>query len=198
MRELWRATALIAENSDGIVEELKAVAAQSPREDLLDNVQFSSNTSMPKLQVKAQASIATLQAIDEILKRRGLILCAYELAEINRWVSRDNATNGARLAPLFDYWNRLTTLAGTGAEGFQQAAGAMSFDQELRMQVKLGKRLKEDFGFDVTPDEHDRIKAALDDTQLEDAAKAFFADTWSSTTCLGVRLASPGWIHFNA
>jgi hypothetical protein len=188
---------MIAANHQGILDELRSIVRQEPRADLLDNISVSTNPAIKKMNMKNQVPLSVLAAIDQkFIEKFGLHLCAYELAEINRFI-----TGGAKLDSLLRYWEKLdpdVTAAALADSALAEAAGSMSFDGEFRKAFAGGKRLQ-DFGFKgVDPDVETKFRLAVQPgTEADVAASQFFDDTWSSPTCGGLFRASPSWLHVN-
>lgn len=199
MQNLWTALTLMADNTDGILDELMKIAATEDT-GMKEEVELGTAAGdKRKMFMKEQPSVPTLRAIYEVFVRRGLYLAAYELAEINRWLCDDNKHKGASMAAVKEYWEAIKAAGvDTSKPSLRQAAGAMAIDGKLRFEFADPDTNLRKFGFDVDERDQELLRNVVATNQPADlAAQRFFDFSWPGSTCGGIMVPYPGWWHVN-
>ena len=199
MRDLWTALTLMADNTDGILDELKKIA-DTEDTGMKEEVELGTSAGdTRKMFMKQQPSFPTLRAIHEVFVKHGLYLAAYELAEINRWLCDDRIHQGKSMAAVKEYWEAIKAAGvDTSNKSLQQAAGAMAIDGKLRFEFADPDTNLRKFGFDVDEEEQQLLRNVVATNQPADlAAQRFFEFSWPGSTCGGIMVPYPGWWHVN-
>lgn len=200
MKDLWRALALTAAEP-AVLDQLRAASDVEQRMDLLDDIRIAVDEKNPeRLRLRRQPNPAILARVQNVLRPYGILLSAYELSELNRWVYEDKVDHGGKaMQYLREYWVALGEAAERRKNNpeFMSVVGALALDHLLREEVRAGSTLS-DQGFLLQSEELAELKQRLAVGQAADAAAArWFAFSWSGSACGGVTLAYPSWIHIN-
>jgi hypothetical protein len=206
MRGLWRTLALMAEDANLFNSLLAALASQVQNQNLTNGMKLSTPPApLVYFDLQLQPTPAVLQAIDGYLRSvdSSLILCAYELSEVNRIVCE---TRG-ELPPhknLKAYWQGLGPVGpqNRNIPGFMEAVGALSIDRWTRSEFAAGHVADLNKWFDlsgVQPGAQQALRSALVASSPSDiAASAYFMSSWDSHTCTSVVTMGGNWVHINA
>src|ERR1700689_4853596 len=144
MQGLWRAIALMGEDANSFNSQLAPIASQVTNPNLKDGVLLSRTPPAPAviLNLQLQPTAAILQAIDAFLRSRDatLILCAYELAEVNRIVCETQRKELPPHKSLKAYWQGLGAVGprNRNIKGFMEAVGGLAADGWTRSQFAAG------------------------------------------------------------
>jgi hypothetical protein len=198
MRGLWRTIALMGENWNNFNQTLDALASQQHQPNLNPALTLSHAPGAGVVDLRPQPDRNALDQIDLFLRDYGLILCAYELSEVNRL-----ACEGRQLSPphadIVNYWNGL----GAGVQshrnspGFMEAVGAMAADGYTRRSFALGNVSLTKW-FSVTPAQETLLRTAYAPGGYSDTAgDNYAARSWTTSCSSIVDARDPGWIHVN-
>jgi len=175
--------------------ELQAVA-DFENTDLPDNETFK---------IRRQPTLQQLKNIDDKLReKKDLHLCAYELAEVNRWLYEDKVDfAGKSMGELDQYWEAIREVASKEGRsekpGFQEAVGMLSIDNNLRFDFAKGFKNLSNLGFQFDPGDEEALRTVMiAGGDADNHAKKFFNFSWSGPTCLSVMQSYPEWFHCNA
>jgi hypothetical protein len=199
MRALWRTIALMSENADGFNQTLDTMAAQQTQPELIASLKLSNTADAKSVNLQLQPDRTALNNIDQFLRGHGLILCAYELSEVNR-VACEARSLTPHHRDLINYW------AGLGPEaaqhrndpGFMEAVGAMAVDSYTRKNFALGNVSLTKWFPSLTPPQETLLRNAFAAGSPSDMAADDYIEASWPTACGSVTDAfDPSWIHVN-
>jgi hypothetical protein len=205
MRGLWRTIALMGEDANSFNNQLAAIASQVTNTNLTNGVLLSKPPE-PALSfaLQPQPTPAILQNVDGFLRSRDatLVLCAYELAEVNRITCEAQKKEVPPHQSLKAYWNGLGAVAGRNRDrhGFMEAVGGLAADGWTRSQFAAGLMdLTKLFDLAALPqgDLQNLQGKMVANSPSDLAAKGYTALFWNPR-CASVVTMSSDWTHFNA
>ena|SRR5579883_3319544 len=200
MKDLYRAVAHMAEDANGLCAWLRNNCDRVDSQFLNDVVVHPSQSF--KMQLRKQPVPAKAQAVcDELKKRLGIILFAYQIGELNRYVCIDKDKHPQEPNKwLSKYWHALGPVATTNRNDpeFMAAVGAMAVDQWARQQVVAGA-LSLNNWFDMKPEVETPLVQQLSAAPVKAAADQFFAEVWDTGSCCSaVQInGAANWFHVN-
>lgn len=198
MRGLWRTIALMGENADNFNQTLDSLASQQYQPALNSALKLSNSPAAGSVDLRPQPDRNALDKIDQFLRDYGLILCAYELSEVNRITCEGRILNPPH-ADIINYWNGLgpDVHAHRHSIGFMEAVGALAADGYTRRSFALGNVSLTKW-FNVTPTQETLLRTAFAAGSDSDAAAVNYAsESWTTSCGLVVDPADPSWIHVN-
>ena len=148
------------------------------------------------LQWQLQPNSQAMAGINDLLRAKGLYLCAYALAEINRFC---NQKIFKKQLTAFGQVLRDAGLADVDSQG-KILIGALLVDGKLRAKLRAGSLDRAWFGYPV--DQAGPLENRLSATfsaggAADDIARDFGNSGWSPEVCLSVQSYYDGWFHPN-
>lgn len=199
MRGLWKTLACIGENAGTFNNDLGAVCQYVEDPDLIEPLRMTTRPGDPRiLFLRKQPTRNILMQVDTFLRSQGLVLLAYELAEVNRLVY-ETKNQSPTHKNLKAYWSGLGPAgpANRNSDPFMQAVGALAIDGWLRSGFASGAMALSNW-FNVTAEQENSLRSVLAPGSPADvAAKDYFADSWPSGSCASIVTPATGWLHLN-
>jgi hypothetical protein len=186
MRDLYRGLILLATDA-------------AFRKEITDKAEMRFDSRIPACSnlpdLRRQPDLDALRAINTSFRAKGLFLCAYALAEINRWL----IDGGVKFQQALEQLG--SELAGVlpagSSSGVHEAAGAIVSDPRLLLDFRSGRSLIED-GFDLTQQQEAQLRAKFAaGSNATKAASDIFRLGWTTSTCGSAFLVYDGMFHTN-
>jgi hypothetical protein len=186
MNRLWKATAMMAVDN-ALLTKLSSAAA-------------TVHHPSPFLEMQEQPDATALINIrnEFLLKDKKLMLCLFDLAEINRWLKLDKEPDhksllacGTELAPV------LSAAKASERDDLTEAAGVMILDKRVRNAFVGGGTTLKACGYTVSDASRVALMTAVDGVKFKTAADTFFANNWPGTNCQSAFAFYPEYVHFN-
>lgn len=198
MRGLWRTIALMGENANNFNQTLDSLASQQYQRGLNAALKLSNSAAAGVVDLRPQPDRDALDQIDQFLRDYGLVLCAYELSEVNRLTCEGRILTPPH-ADIINYWNGLgpNVHVHRNSPGFMEAVGAMAADGYTRRSFALGNVSLTKW-FNITPNQETLLRTAFAAGSASDLAAAnYILESWPTSCASVTDAADPAWIHAN-
>lgn len=203
MKELWKATALLARDP-AFTSALTNLANCVPRTDL--DIPTQLFASLPPLvqqvmqPLNPQPDPTAVASIAAAFLNRGIHLGAYEVSEINRWLWLDRTQGAAIASSLQAYWLALGTVGLALIQQYPEATallGVIAIDRRFRYDFSQNMASVADIGFSLQPAHESQLRGLMQPGgDADTAASHFDGPSWPGS-CLAIAAYYDGYIHPN-
>lgn len=194
MRDLWKALTLLSVDKD-LCDEIKVLVKFNHRPTLAEGLE--KRKDLEDLHFENQPNIEALIAMQDVFREKGLLLAAYDLAEINRWMMNGGADFLAALDDLKVALDKTIIISDDNFAALE-AVGVLVSDSGFLDAFQKGDKTLRSQGFTVTEDEEDQLRVAfVVGGSVEDAAKKIIGFGWSGSSCASRYVPYDGMFHFN-